>query len=284
MQDSTWITIGLIISIVICFALPVVSFLVMQGKKLKIAPAFFTGALAFTVSQVLLRIPLLTILGQTPFMQRLSENIVLHGLFLGFTAGLFEECARFLFCKLMLKKHRRYADAVAFGFGHGGIEAVILVGVSLISSLTLYIAMNNGTLASLMDGAQAAAVAEQLSALTPLNAILGGVERIFAVMLHVAFSVMVFTGFARNRPGKYLLLAILAHTFVDAFVVIVPSLVPMSPLALEGAVMVFAALCLFYVLRAKKAYPAAELPADAAGELPAQDSPGEQAADVPGEQ
>lgn len=267
-MQTTLVTIGLVVSIIICFALPVVSFLVMQKKKLKIGRAFFTGVLAFSVSQVLIRIPLLNVLGQTPFMQQLSQNIVPYGLLLGFTAGLFEEVARFLFCKLMLKKNRRYADAVAFGFGHGGIEAILLVGFSLISSLVLYIAMNNGTLTALVGEAAAATIAGQLGALTPINSVLGGVERILAVMLHLGFSTMVFTGFVRNQPGKYLVFAILAHTLVDAFVVIVPAFVPMSPLALEGIVLVFAALGLWYTLRAKKNFPAAALPAEGIGVIP----------------
>lgn len=267
-MQTTLITIGLIVSIVVCFALPIVSFWVMQKKKLKIGRAFFTGVLAFSVSQVLIRIPLLNVLGQTTFMQQLSQNIVPYGLLLAFTAGLFEEVARFLFCKLMLKKNRRYADAVAFGFGHGGIEAILLVGFTLISSLVLYIAMNNGTLTALVGEATAAAVAEQLGALTPIDSLLGGVERIFAVMMHIAFSIMVFTGFVRNQPGKYLVLAILTHTVVDAVVVIVPSFIPMSSLALEGIVMVFAALCLWYTLNAKKNYPAQDLPAETVDEIP----------------
>ncbi len=278
MQNTTLVTIGLIASIAVCFGLPIVSFLIMQGKKLKIAPAFFTGVLAFTVSQVLIRMPLLSIFGQTPFMQQLSQNIVLYGLFMGFTAGLFEEFARYLFCKLMLKKHRRYADAIAFGFGHGGIEAILLAGVPLISSLILYFAMSNGTLVAMVGEDVAATVAGQLGALTPILSVLGGAERIFAVMLHIGFSAMIFTGFVRNRPGKYLLLAILAHTFVDAFAVIVPAYTHMGPLALEGVMLVFAVLCLFYALRAKKNFPVVELPADAIGVIPAQEVPPEQPA------
>lgn len=271
-MQTTLITIGLILSIVVCFALPVVSFLVMRRKKLKIGRAFFVGVLAFSVSQVLIRIPLLNVFGQTPFMLQLSQNIVPYGLFLGFTAGLFEEVARFLFCKLLLKKNRRYVDAIAFGFGHGGIEAILLVGFMLINSLILYIAMNNGTLVAMVGEATAATVMAQLGTLTPVTSILGGVERIFAVLLHIGFSVMVFTGFVRKQPGKYLVFAILAHTVVDAAVVIIPSFVPMSALALEGIVLVFAALSLFYTLRAKKNFPTVELPAEAIGVIPAQDA------------
>lgn len=253
---SSSVMVWIIVSLIICFALPIVSYIVMQGKKQRIGRAFWFGALAFFVSQILLRIPLLNLLGQTFWYQMLATNPVGHGLFLGFTAGLFEEFARFFACKLLLKRNRRYIDSVAFGFGHGGIEAVLLTGVSLINVLVLITAINNGTLETVAGSAQnAAAIAQQLAALTPLNAALGGVERIIAVGIHISLSVVVFAGFVRNRPWQYLLYAILAHTVVDATVVILPRFIPMSAIALEGMVLVFTVALLLWAWHIKKHFP-----------------------------
>lgn len=253
---SSSVTAWVIVSLIICFALPIAAYIVMQAKKQRIGRAFWFGALAFFVSQIVLRIPLLNLLGQTFWYQMLATNPVAHGLFLGLTAGLFEEFARFFVCKLLLKKNRRYIDSVAFGFGHGGIEAALLTGVALINALVLIAAMNNGTLEAVAGSAQnAAAIAQQLAALTPLNASLGGVERILAVGLHVSLSVVVFTGFVRNKPWMYLLYAILAHTVVDAAVVILPQFIPMSTIALEGMVLVFTAVLLVWAWRMKKHFP-----------------------------
>ena len=45
-----------------------------------------------------------------------------YALFLGFTAGLFEEVGRYLAFTTILKKRLDWKNAVAFGIGHGGIE------------------------------------------------------------------------------------------------------------------------------------------------------------------
>ena len=252
---SFGIILALSISLIVCVALPVVPFIVMQAKKQRIGRAFLFGVLAFFVSQIVLRIPLLQLIGQTFWFQTLSMNRVLYGLFLGITAGLFEEFARFLACGLLLKRNRRYVDAVAFGFGHGGIEAVLLAGLPLLNSLIMIVAMNKGTLDSLVGPAQAEAIAKQLSTLTPLMASLGGVERILAVSTHLGLSILVFTGFVRNKPWRYLLIAILLHAVVDASVVIVPAYVNMDALGLEAMVAVFALALLAWGLWAKRLFP-----------------------------
>jgi uncharacterized membrane protein YhfC len=112
-------------------------------------------------------------------------------------------------------------------------------------------AMNNGTLESMVGAQQAAAFSAQISGVTPLLAIMGGVERILAVGIHFSLSVMIFAGFVRNKPWKYLIAAILLHAVVDASVVIVPSYVQMNAFGLEAMVFVFTAALLVWALRAK---------------------------------
>jgi len=266
--QTTLITIGLIVSILICFALPIVPLVLMQRRKQHIARPFLAGVVAFIAAQAV-HIPLLQMFGTYPFFQslqqaassgRFSVQLVLYGLFMGLMAGLCEEFARFIACRWALKENRRYADAVAYGFGHGGCEAVLLVGLTLISSLVLYLAMVNGTLDQLLNSPVAAAqVRPQLEALTPLASVAGGAERISAVCIHLGLSVMVFTGFSKGKPWLYLLFAILAHTAVDAFTVIAQPF--MSVWALEGWIAVLAALLLIFALRGKANFPAPPDPA-----------------------
>jgi uncharacterized membrane protein YhfC len=264
---SFGVMLGLSISLIICIALPVVPFIIMQAKKLRIGRAFLFGVLAFFISQIVLRFPLLQLIGQTFWFQTLTMNPVPYGLFLGITAGLFEEFARFLACGLLLRRNRRYVDAVAFGFGHGGIEAILLAGLPLLNSLIMIVALNKGTLDSLVGPAQAETIAKQLSALTPLMSSLGGVERILAVCTHLGLSILVFTGFVKNKPWRYLLIAILLHAVVDAAVVIVPAYVKMDALGLEAMVGVFALALLAWGLWAKRLFSQPEsLPPEPAEE------------------
>ena len=242
---------GLAVSILICFALPIVPLVLMQKRGLKIGRPFLVGVGAFIVSQVV-HIPVLSAIATFPFYKALSSNIVLYGLYLGLMAGLCEEFARFFACKLLLKKNRRYPDALAYGFGHGGCEAVVLAGISLIASFVMYIAMTQGALERLVGPIQAAQLKPQFESLTPLTALAGGIERISAVGVHVGLSVMVFTGFAKGKPWLYLLFAILCHAAVDAVAVIAPGHVGIW--GLEGIVALMAALLVFFAVRARKSF------------------------------
>ena len=61
-----------------------------------------------------------------------------------FTAGLFEETGRLVVMLLLLKAFHRLADGLAFGLGHGGLEAMLLVGLTYVSNLVLAVLMNTG--------------------------------------------------------------------------------------------------------------------------------------------
>lgn len=72
---------------------------------------------------------------------------------------------------------------------------------------------------------------------TAITAILGGVERIFAIILHIFFSLLVLYG-VKNNKKIYLSLAILAHSFVDFFPGLYQMHVITNILVVEALVMI----------------------------------------------
>ncbi len=254
----TSVIVACAISLVICFVLPIGSLLIMSGKKHRIVRAFFVGALAFVLSQVVTRIPLITfVLPTMNWYIRLSLDPVAYGLFLGFTAGLFEEIGRFLLIGLLMKNNRRYVDGLAFGFGHGGIEAILITGVSLINLLVLFISINSGTFDALMANTNtttANAVYQQCLAVTPLNMALAGIERILAVGLHIGLTMIVMTGIKVGKPWRFLAAAILIHMLVDAAAVILPALTSIITIGLELAVAAFTVPLIAYTVFVKRTY------------------------------
>lgn len=175
----------------------------------------FIGVLAFFVSQILLRIPLLSILStQGWFLTFAQQQMLLYLILLSASAGLFEESARLLGAKCFCKGRRSYRDAVSFGLGHGLCEVVLLVGLSSIGNLLYCVMINSGSL-----GAAASGSAEMLQQITAALAsvstasiYLGIVERISAVLFHVFASVLIFYGVNRGHSFRYWLFALLAHT------------------------------------------------------------------------
>lgn len=76
--------------------------------------------------------------------------------------------------------------------------------------------------------------------------LLGGLERVFAMAIQIALSLMVMQAFVHDN-WLWLLTAILAYALVDGVVVLLSG-VGWSPLALEGAVLLFALVGLALIL------------------------------------
>ena len=157
---------------------------------------FFAGILSFTVSQLLIRIPLLQYAGKKwEWLMLLPyTSLVLYYGFLGLT-----------------KRRRRalvWKDALALGLGHGGVEAVWVAVSGLLA----------GNLDFTADGSQV---------------LLGGVERLFAMTLHVGFSFLIFKG-VEEKKARWWLLAVLLHGLTDFQLVIGNLAVVEGLLAIEA--------------------------------------------------
>ncbi len=209
-----------IINIIICFGIPIGYLIYLIAAKRRGLKSFFTGALVFLISQVFFRLPILKYI--LPKMDWYSTMTVfypiIYCIFLGITAGLFEEIGRFLGFKLALKKKRSWFDGLSFGIGHGGIEAMIVSGVSSIQNLVILISLNKGSYDAGKHG-----ISEAFKAVTSMNVLLGGIERIFAILIHVGLSILILYGI-NQRKKIYLGLSILIHGVVDSIGAIIVTL------------------------------------------------------------
>ena len=88
-----------------------------------------------------------------------------------------------------------------FGAGHGGIEAVLIVGIPVISLLFSQTVIQNGD-----------------------SYYFGGIERIFAMVLHVGLSFIVLQ--AVVQKFRYVVYAILIHGAANAIAGIISLYVP----------------------------------------------------------
>lgn len=215
---QTGVLAAFIFNIILCFGIPAGGFLYLELSGKKAGKPFFIGMLAFFVSQVLIRIPVLQLLlPNMKWFQALQGNIWGYALFLGVTAALFEETARWIAMKFLLKEKTRRIDGISFGLGHGGIEAILLVGFTNINSLIYMFAVNNGTFDQLFAAVPketADLMKNQLLAITPLQASMGGIERIFAILFHISCSLIVLKG-VKEKKAWYFWLAIVLHTALD---------------------------------------------------------------------
>ena len=205
------------ISLVCTLILPVLLLVVLLiTRKLNPLP-LLAGFLSFFISQILLRIPLLQVLGTQSWFAAFAAHTVVYVIVVGgLSAGLFEETARLVGAKL-LKKHRTYKDMISFGLGHGLCEVILLIGLGQLNNLLFCLMVRDPQLAASLGFGNdlLQAVTQQLAAASPLMVYLGLLERVSAVMYHVFATCLVFLAVKRRRPVLYLA-AILAHTAFNA--------------------------------------------------------------------
>lgn len=247
----------LVLDLVICFILPVVIFIFIQKKYKKSLKAFLLGASAFFVSQIVLRIPIINnILPQfTWYIAFQMKYPYLYWIFLGLTAGIFEELGRLILIKFFMKKNRRFIDSISFGLGHGAIEAMLITGITYITMLVFAIMINTGTLeAKLSNLPQAAinAIYTQCTGLSPLDAIMGGIERIIAMGIHIGLTVIIFEGVVKNKATIYFIIAVLIHAVIDSSIGFMSQMFGFSIITMEAVFAIMSAALILYVYKAKR--------------------------------
>jgi len=98
------------------------------------------GVATFMLSQLSLRLPLLPLLTLALRDVNLSPSSAIVWFFnavvLSFSAGLFEEWGRWFFLRHLARRVRSFREGVMFGLGHGGIEAIVLVSLNVLGTLT----------------------------------------------------------------------------------------------------------------------------------------------------
>ncbi len=187
--------------------------------------SFFVGAGIFVLFAMVLESAMHNVvLLATPLGAVLQKNIWLYGLYGGLAAGVFEETGRLAAFRLLIKNQRGRVTALSYGVGHGGCEAALLLSLTYISNLALLSAARSG--AALPQEAQAAV--SQLAELPAAAFLWGGMERVSAIALHMALSVLVFA--AATQPGKRGLFfaAVLLHAAVDFLAVVCNAFFPIA--------------------------------------------------------
>ncbi len=230
--------------------MPVLLLLILCLRHQISQKPMWIGAAAFFVSQICLRLPILaTVSQQSWFKEFARNNTILYCFILALTAGLFEESARYVGARCLLKNQHSFRDAVAFGLGHGLCEAVLLVGLTEISNLVFCLMLNSGAISSRMIPSLKASVSA-IQTLTPAAVFMAVWERVFTVMFHVFATVLVFRA-VRERKIRFWLFAFAAHTLTDF---LSPLLSRYNAWAGEGSVCVFGAVGIWLALRMRPAF------------------------------
>ncbi len=229
-----------------------------QGWRL-----FWVGAATFIFSQ-LLHIPFNALI--TPFFNQISfisipkvyQNIIL-ALFFGLSAGLFEELSRYAMYRWVAKEARTWGTGLLVGIGHGGIEAIIL-GLLVLYGYIQMLAVRGVDISTIVTPDRVELAKAQILAYWSAPwylTLLGALERLFTIPLHLACSIIVLQAFTR-RQFWWVALAILFHAAADGVAVFV-SQIGISTLAIEGIIGVFGIISVVIIFKLKTPEPVQDL-------------------------
>jgi len=230
-------------------------------KKLNVSwKVFGFGSLFFVLVQII-HVPLV-IFTQPVLSGFLAANygkiaiVFVLAVYLGLLAGLFEEITRWLVLKYFFARQKiklNKNNALMFGLGWAGIESA-LVGILVLLSMLSYVSITSmdetqiqDVYGSQLNETQMSQLKEQRNALlnlNPFDVLIGLLERIMTIGVHLAFTFLVFTGIVSGRK-IYLVLAVFFHSLLDFLAVYVSSLYGILPT--EGIALVFALASLYYV-------------------------------------
>ncbi len=248
----------------------------VKNKGQGVWTAWLLGAAGFFLFQIIIRIPVLNALSLNQSFQAFAAgHYVLYCLGLAFTAGLFEVAGRYMAARIMAKQ-LTFRKGFAAGMGHGGIEAILLVGMTYVNNLLYILMINSGTFDRLIQQTQQLGVdtgalyaaRNALISTEPALFYLAGYERILTMVFHVAMSLLVCYFVWRKKDVQGILICLLLHTMVDFVAPIINGMASgylgslLSSTAAYVLIYVFltvvAALSVLGILRIRKAWKGQE--------------------------
>ena len=247
---------SLIITVILMIAIPVIFFLHWRKKHKQQTKLswLIAGAVGFLVSARVLELGMhyFCIIADNPVSRFINGNtaaFVLYGITM---AGVFEECGRYVILKYVMKKNRTRENAILYGIGHGGIEILAVLLPSMILYLAIAVLFSQGdtenalrTLNITEETAAAALPSVQAAAAFNYGTMaMNVIERLFALLLHIGLTVIVYYGVVNARTA-YLPLAILLHMLMDTFPALYQrGLVPLWAVEVWAAVWTVVVVCI----------------------------------------
>ena len=219
---STFVYFGTILAVGIIMPLAIAIWWV-KTRNDKFTTVLVGAATWFLFAIILETIPKAVLFNPaTSIGKTVIGNTFLYVLFGTLLAGVFEEVGRYVAFKTVLKKRTNKETGISHGIGHGGFEAMFILVSMGIQNLTYAAMINGGTFDVLVnqgnlseaDIATLNAIPGQLASWSLLMTVIWILERVFAMLLHVGMSILVFNA-VKQKKISLLFLAIVLHMIFD---------------------------------------------------------------------
>ncbi len=254
---STLSIVFMAVSTGLSILVPIAAIVVMGIKKRMNWKAMILGTTLFLVFVMILESILHNVvLGTDPSKSVIYQSPWLYMLYVGFAAGIFEETARLLCFKFILKTgdNESIDTGISYGLGHGGIESIFIGGLATVSNLIMSSMYNSGILSSVtarLNGEQLSGFNQGMDILRntpPDYFLLSGIERMAALVLQISLSLFVLKA-VTDKKWKYFIYAILIHAGIDMFAALYQRGVIADIYIMEGILLAGASATAYFAFR-----------------------------------
>lgn len=179
-------------------------------------PSVFTGAAVFLVFAMILEQLLHSVMRPI-----IGDNVAFYCIYGALAAGIFEETGRLAAYKTVMRKHLSTDNALYMGIGHGGFEAIMILGLNMLVYFIMALAFDsreNTELLAAQNSVSAELMTAQLEVIARVgipDILLSVFERLIAMTFHVCMSVWMYKSV--SQKGKFWLYpaAVIAHALLD---------------------------------------------------------------------
>ena len=258
---STLSIVFMVLNMLLGILIPVGLLLFFRKKYRATLKSFFIGCAVMLFFALILEQMVHVVVLGSKAGTIIQNNMWLYALYGSLMAGIFEETGRFLAMRFLLKKeHGNPHNALMYGAGHGGFEAMVLLTIGMINNLIYSILINLGQtqvlLAPLDEAARGTlqAAFDTLIATSSWHFLLSPMERIGAIAAQISLSVIVwFAAAGKKCRIPLFLLAIILHGVLDA-VAVIASKIGIPVLVIELLIWGMAVIYIFLAKQVWKKY------------------------------
>ena len=220
----------ILLTAILGIAIPLIAAIIWCKKKHEPFTTVLIGAATFLLFAIVIEKPLqaLVISLDSPVSQFVNARPILWGIIVGLFPGVFEETGRFVAFKTVLRKRTQRETGLTHGIGHGGFEAMFILGITYIEYFVFAVMLNTGSFFEQMiepvkDSLstdvmkQITDIVEQITTFSAAAMGVALLDRLIAVLYHIGASIMVFYAVKDKKKWWLYPLSILIHTVIDGF-------------------------------------------------------------------
>ena len=196
----------LFMTILSMLVIAIISFIVLKKKWQFSIKLFLVGLIGFALPVMMIEGPINAV-ALSGLAHSSKWLTIIYG---GLMAGLVEETTRYVVFKVLAKKRRLMtSDIVAYGFGHGLSEFILLGVMGLLTYIIVLQAIHSGQTSQLPS-----LLVSQVNQLTGFVVIMSLFERLVALVLQVLLTAWDFLAVTKHKLSFYFG-AILLYATID---------------------------------------------------------------------